>query len=135
MLPFFGSHTDSNIFPVLLGTVFRYSYGFYLFPVLAWILQYFGTQIDSILFRYSRGQFLDTRTDSTFSRYSSGFYHFSVLTQILIFFRFSSGQFCDTRTDSTFSGTRLDSTIFRYSDRFDPFPVLAGIVFRYSYGF
>ena len=43
------------------------------------------------LFRYSPGQFFNTRRDSTFSRYSPGFYHFSVLTQIRPFF--------DTRRD------------------------------------
>ena len=62
--------------PVLVGTVFRYSYRFYLIPVLARILPFFGTHTDSTLFRYSRGQFFNTRTDSTFSQYSPGFYHF-----------------------------------------------------------
>ena len=87
------------------------------------------------LFRYSLRQFFDTRTDSTFSRYLSGFYHFSVLTQIR--------PFSGTRWDSfsilvrilPFPGTRLDSTFFLFSDRFDPFPVLVGTVFRYSYAF
>ena len=68
--------------PVIAGTVFRYSHGFYLFPVLTQILPFFCTPTDSTLFRYLRGQFFDTRTDPTFSWYSFGFYHFSVLTHI-----------------------------------------------------
>ena len=82
ILPFTDSRPDSTIFRysdrfhpllVLAGTVFRYSYGFYLFPVLAPILSFSGTDRDSSIFRYSFGQFFGTRTDSTFSRYSPGF--------------------------------------------------------------
>ena len=81
ILPFRGTRPDYIIFryshrfdpfSVHVGTVFRYSNGFYLFLVLARILLFFGTHTDSTLFRYSSGQFFDTRTDSTFSRYSPG---------------------------------------------------------------
>ena len=42
-------------FPVLPGADCRYSDGFYLFPLLAWILPFFGTHTDSTLFQYSPG--------------------------------------------------------------------------------
>ena len=77
-----------DLFPVLPGADCRYSDGFYLFPVLAQILPFFSTPTASTLFRYPRGQFFDTRTDSTFSRYSPGFYHFLVLTQIRPFSKY-----------------------------------------------
>ena len=109
---------------MLVGTVFRYSHGFYLFPVLARILAFSGPDTDSTIFRCSWGQFFGTRMDSTFSRYSPGFYRFQVLTLILPFF--------GTRQESfsvlarilhfpvlalilPFSGPDTDSTIFRYS--------------------
>ena len=88
ILPFPVNLPDSTIFryshwldpfPVLTRKVFPYSYGFYNLPVLARILQCFGTHTDWSLFRYSPSEFFDTRTDSTFDRYSPGFYHFSVL--------------------------------------------------------
>ena len=63
-------------FPILVGYVFRYSHGFHLYPVLARILLIFGTRKDSTIFRYSSGQFFDTRTDSTFSRYLPEYCHF-----------------------------------------------------------
>ena len=133
-----GTPPDSTIFLcshrfepllVLVRTVFGYSYGLYLFTILTRILPFFGTLIDSSLFRYSWEQFLDSRTDSTFSRYTPGFYHFSVLLQIR--------PFSDTRGDNfwilaripSFPRTGPDSIIFRYSHRFDPFPVLVGKVF------
>ena len=88
---FFGTRPDS--------TFSRYSPGFYRFQLLTLILPFFGTRrhsfsvlarilpflvlamilgfsgidIDSTIFRYSWGQFVGTRTDSTFSRYSPGF--------------------------------------------------------------
>ena len=131
ILPFF----------VLVRTVFRYSPGFHLFPVLARIHQFSGAHIDSTIFLYWSGQFFGTRTDSTFSRHSPGFNNFMVLTLILPFFvlvrtvfRHSHGfhllqvvariqQFCGAHTDSTiflywsgqFFGTRTDSTFSRYS--------------------
>ena len=112
-------------------TVFRYTNGFYLFPVLARILPFFGTHTDCTIFRYSNGfnlflglaRFLPlsgTNTDSTIFlvlirtifHYSNGLYLFPVLARILALsgthtdssiFRFSSGQFFRTQTDSTFS--------------------------------
>ena len=116
---FFGIRTDSTRsrywpgfyhFSVLAGTVFRYSHGLYLFPVIVQILPFFGTHTGSTLFRYLRGQFFDTRTDCTFSGTRPN--KFSILTRIL-----------------PFPGNRPNSTIFRYSHRFDPFRVLAGTVF------
>ena len=89
--------------PILVRTVFRYSHGFYLFPVLARILPFLGTHTDCTLFRYSSRQFFGTRTDSTFSRYSPLFYHFWVLTQIVTSSDTPSVQFFGTRTGSTFS--------------------------------
>ena len=85
--------------------LFRSSYRFYSFPVLARILLFFGTHTDSTIFRYSRGEFFDTRWDSTFSRCAPGFYHFLVLTQIR--------PFSSTRRDSFFYTWR-DSTFSRY---------------------
>ena len=101
---------------VLARTVFRYSHGFYLFPVLARILPFFGTLTYSTLFRYSPRQFFDTRTDSTFFHYSPRYYHFSVLTLIRPFF-----------------GTCRDR--FSILARILPFSVLAWSVFQYSHGF
>ena len=141
---FFNSGTDS--------TFSRYSQGFYHFLVLTLILPFFETRpdrfsivaqilpfpvtrpdstifsshIDSALFRNLYGQFFNSGTDSTFSQYSPLFYHFSVLTLILLF--------SDTRPDSfsivarilpflvlarilQFSGTHIDSTLFRNSSR------------------
>ena len=101
------------LFSVTLQTVFRYSHRFYLFPVLARILpfsvlfeQFFSSHTDSTLFWNSSGKFFDTRSDSNFSQYLPEFYHFLVLTLILIFF-----------------GTRLDS--FSVLARILPFRVLA----------
>ena len=102
------------------------SHGFYLFPVLARILPFFGTHTDSTLFGYSPGQFFDTRTDSIFSRYSPGFYHFSVHTQIRHFSVNRGDSFSILVPILAFPDTRPDCTIFRYSHRFD--------LFRYSWG-
>ena len=106
---------------MLVGTVFRYSHGFYLFPVLARILPFSGTDTDSTIFRYSSGQFFGTRKDSTFSRYSSGFYRFQVLTLILPFFGTRWDSFSVLARILAFSGPDTDSTIFW---------VLVGTVFR-----
>ena len=51
-------------FSVLVGTVFRCSHGFYLFLVLARILQFFGIHTEGNLFRDSPGQSFGTCTDS-----------------------------------------------------------------------
>ena len=102
-------------FPVLVGTTFGYSHGFYLFPVLARILPFFGTLIDSTLFRYSWEQFLDTCTVSTFSRYTPRFYHFSVLPQNRPFPGTGGDSFWLHARILPFPGTRPDSIIFRYS--------------------
>ena len=102
----------------------RYSPGFYLFPVLGWILPFFGTHTDSTLFRYSSGQFFDTRTDSTFSRYSPEYCHFLVLTQIRPFSDTLRECFSILARFHLYTvlariqlifGTRKDSTIFGYS--------------------
>ena len=122
-------------FSVLVGTVFRYSQIFCIFPVQTRILQFIDTHIDTTLYGYSPGQFFDTRTDSTFSRYSTGFYHLSVLTQIRPFFGTGRDSFSSLERILPFPGTRPDYIIFRYSHRFAPFRVLAGTVFRYSYRF
>ena len=129
-----GTRSNSTIFGYshrlyhllnIVRTVFRYSDGFYLIPVLARILPFFGTHTNHTPFR-------------TLFRYSHGFYLFPVLARILpllgtrtdcTLFGYSSGHFFGTSTDSTFPGTRPNSTIFRYRHRFDPFPVLAGKVF------
>ena len=82
---FFGTRTDSTFpeyspefyhfavltlilpFQLLVRKVSRYSYGFFLFLVVARILPFFATDTDSTLFQYSSGKFLGSRTDSTFS--------------------------------------------------------------------
>ena len=121
ILNFPGTRPHSTIFgyshrlhPLLIfvWTLFRYSHGFYLFPVLALILPFLGSHTDCTLFRYSSGQFFDTRTDSTFSRYSPGFYNFWLRTKIV--------PSSDTRRDTfsvlarilPFPGNLPDSTIF-----------------------
>ena len=59
ILPFHGTRPNStnfryshrfDRFSVLVGKVFRHSQGFYLFPVLSWILAFFGTHTDPTLF-------------------------------------------------------------------------------------
>ena len=107
------------------GTIFWYSHRFHHFPVLAQILQFFGTRTDSTIFRYSPGQFFDTHRDSTFSRYSLGFHHILVVTQIRPFS-------CTLRDNFSilvgffylfpvlarillFFGTHTDSALLRYS--------------------
>ena len=148
----------STLFPYT--TLFR-SQGFYLFPVLARILSFSGTDSDSTIFRYSFGQFFGTRRDSTFSRYSPGFYHFPVLTLILPFFGTRSDSFSVLARILPFPGTDPDSAIFRYwfgqffdnrtdssLSRYSPgfyhflvltlilhFSVLVRTVFRYAQGF
>ena len=90
----------------------------YSFSIVARILPFPGTRLDSTIFRYSdlfypfrysSGQFFDTRSDSTFSRYSPRFYHFLVVTLILLVI-----------------GTRPDS--FLNSHRFYVFPKLSWIL-------
>ena len=143
------------------STFSRYTPGFYPFSVLPHIrpfsgtrwnsfliltrilpflgtcpdLSFYGTPTDSTLFRYSWGQLLVTRTDSTFSQYSLGFYHFSVLPQIRPFSGTRGDSFWLLTRIPHFPGTRRDATIFWYSHRFDPFPVLVRTVFGYSHGF
>ena len=119
---YFSVPTRFDPFPVLPDADCRYSDGFYLFQVLARILPFFSTQIDSTLFRYSPAQIVGTWTDSSFSRYMPGFYHFSVLTKIR---PFSGTPWCrlsilgwilpfpSTRPDSTIFGTHTESTLFR----------------------
>ena len=142
ILPFPGTYSDSAIFryshwfdcfPVLSGTTFRHSHGFYLFPVLTRMMPFFGSPTESTLFWYTPGQYFDTRTNSTFSRYWPRFCHFSVFTLIR--------PFSDTRRDSfltlvrilPFPGTDPDDAILWYSHIVDPFLVLPGTVFRQLY--
>ena len=124
-----------NLFSVLVGKVFRHSHGFYLFPVLTRIMPFFETHTDSTIFRYSPGEFVDTRTHSTFSRYSLGFCHFSILTQIRPFFDTLRDSFSTLARILPFPGTDPDYTIFWYSQRLDLFSILGGTVFRHSHGF
>ena len=170
---FFDTHTDS--------TIFRYSPGFYhflvltliqpfsgtypdnfsiptrilSFPILVWILPFFGTHTDSTLFRYSTGMFFDTHMDSTFFRYSPGFYRFLVLTlirpfssthpdcfsilawillfpvlaRILPFFGSHIDSTLSLYSPGQFFDTRTDSSFFQYLHWFNPSPVLARIIF------
>ena len=105
-------------FLLLVGTVFRYSHGLYLF----WYsLEHFfdtprdlplpGNLPDSTIFRYSHRFDPFPILAGTVFRYSHGFYLFPVLARILPFFgthtdstlfRYLPGQFFYTRTDSTF---------------------------------
>ena len=113
--------------PNIVRIVFRYSDGFYLFPVLARILPFLGTHTYCTLFRYSSGHFFGTHTDCT--------HNFWVRTLIV--------PSCHTRLDSfsvlaqilPFPSTRMDSTIFGYAHRLYPLPILVRTLFRYSHGF
>ena len=130
------------------STLFRYSHRFYPSPVLARILPFSGTCLDSTF----PGPFFDTRTDFTLCRYSlkiypslvlirtvcrysPGFYHSPVLARIQPFlelvctlFRYSHGFYpCLVLAWMLpFSGTRLDTT-FPYT-RSDHFSILARIL-------
>ena len=73
---FFGNHRDS--FSILARIL--------LFPGTLPETTIFRSSHDSTIFRYSSGQFFDTRTNSPFSRHLPGFFHFSVLTLIRPFF-------------------------------------------------
>ena len=73
ILPFFGTHRDSTLFPVVAGTVFRYSQGFYLFPVLARILFFPSTNPDSTIFQYLNSFDPFLVVAGTVFRYSHGF--------------------------------------------------------------
>ena len=129
--PGFYNFRYSHIFDPFLELtqkVFRYTHGFYIFPVLARILPFSGTHTHSNVFRYSFRQIFGTRTDSTFSRYSPGFYHFSELALIGPFFGSHPNSFSILARLLPFPGTRPDSTIFRYSHSLDPFPVLFRIL-------
>ena len=118
------------------STFSRYTVGFYHFSILTLILPFFGTRSDSfsvlarilpfpatrpysILFQNWPWFYLFLVLVRTVFRYSHGFYHFMVLTLILLFFRYSSEQFF---------GTRMDSTFFRYSPGFYHFRVLTLIL-------
>ena len=103
ILPFFGTRSDR--FSVIVRIL--------LFPGLARILSFSGTDPDSTIFQYSSGQCFGNRTDSTFSRYLPEFYHFSVLTMILPFFGTRSDSFSVIAPILPFPGTRPDSIIFR----------------------
>ena len=135
ILPFPSTRPDSIIFrysnifdpfPVLVGTTFGYSHGFYHFPVLARILPFFGTHTDATLFRYSSGQFFatrtivpfpDTRSDSTFFRYSHRFDPFPVLVGIVFGYSHGFYIFPVLVGMPPFFGTPTDSTLFPYSSR------------------
>ena len=114
ILPFFGTHTDSNIFRHSSGQFFD-TRRIYLFPVLIEILPLFGTRLDnfsilaqilpfpstgpdSTIFRYSHRFDLFPVLAGTVFRYSQEFYIFPIVARILPFF-----------------GTHTDLTLFRYS--------------------
>ena len=118
-------------FLVLVGTVFRYSHGLYLF----WysLEHFFDTQRDlpspgnlpdSTIFRYSHRFDPFPILAGTVFRYSQGFYLFPVLARILPFLVTCRDSFSILVRILHFSGTRSDSTIFRHSHRFDPFSLL-----------
>ena len=73
---FFANHRDS--FSILARIL--------LFPGTLPETTIFRSSHDSTIFRYSSGQFFDTRTNSPFSRHLLGFFHFSVLKLIRPFF-------------------------------------------------
>ena len=120
---------------MLTRTVFRYSHVFYLFPLLARILSFFGTHINGTLFRNSPEQFSDTRTNSAFSRYSHEFDYFSVITLIGSFSGTHPKSFSILARILPFPGTRPESTIFRFSpEQF--FDIrMDSTFFQYSHGF
>ena len=124
ILPFPGARPDSTNFwyshsfyhfSVFARAVFRYSHGFYLFPVLTRILPLFGTHTNSTFFRNSSGQSFNNRTDSTFSRYSPGFYHFQVRTLIFPLFDPLPDSFSVLARILPFPGTRPNFRILWYS--------------------
>ena len=144
ILPDLGSPLDSAIyqdscgfypFPIPDWSVFRYSHGFYLIPIVPRILPIIGIQANSSFFRYLTDQFFGTRTDSTRSLEFLGFCRLSVFMLIL--------RFSDTRSVSFSVLARIlldpdsppDSSIYRYSRGFYPFPIPARSVFRYLHGF
>ena len=161
ILPFSGTRLDSFIFryshwfdpfPVVVGTIFRYSHGIYLLLVLARILPFFDIHSKSTLFRYSQGQVFITGTNFTFFGNSPGFFHFSVFTPIrplsgtrrdtfskhsrfLPFYRYSPGifYFSVLTLIRPFSGTRRDN--FSILARILPFPDTRpdSTIFRYSH--
>ena len=114
ILSLFGTCLDSTLlrvlawilpFPALARTPFLYSPGFYHSPVLAHVLTFYGTHLDST--------FLGTLPDP-----------FSLLTRILPFFGTCLHYtFPNTHPDPfsvlvrilPFSGTSSDSTFFQYS--------------------
>ena len=106
---------------MLNRTVFRYSHGFYLFPVLARILPFFGTHTDSTLFQYVPGQCFITRTDSTFSGYSLRIYYFSVLIVILPIFGAQRDCFSILARILPFPGTRPEFYHFSVLTLIRPF--------------
>ena len=149
ILPFPGTLPDSiifryshifDLFPVLVGTVFRYSHGLYLF----WysLEHFFDTQKDlplpgnlpdSTIFRYSHRFDTFPILVGTVFRYSQGFYLFPVLARILPFFVTCRDSFSILVRILHFFGTRPHSYIFRYSYIFEPLSGVAGTVFRYSH--
>ena len=52
-------------FPIPNRSVFRYSRGFYLIPVIPWMLPFISIHADSTLFQFSPDHFFGTGTDST----------------------------------------------------------------------
>ena len=131
-------------FSVLAWIVFQYSHRLYLFPVLARILPFFVTHTYSTLFRYSPGQFFDTRTDSTFfgtrtdttfSRYSLGFDHFSVPSLIQPFSGILPDSCSILARILPFFVTHTNSTLFGYSPELFFNTHRNSTFSRYSHGF
>ena len=140
ILSFLGTHPDSPIFryshrfdpfSVLVGTVFRHSYGFYLFPVITQIWPFSGTRQDNLLIIAQILPFPGTPPDSTIFQYwhrfdpflvlavtvfrhSHRFYLFPVLTQIRPFSGTHWDSFSIIAQILPFPGTLPDSAIFRY---------------------
>ena len=157
ILPFSSTHMDSTLLwywpefnhspvltwilplPVLAGTFFQYSPGFYPSPIPAQILPFSGTCLDTT--------FLGTRSDLFLLL--ARILPFSGTSQNSTILWYSPGYYLSRYSPEPFYDTRMDSTILRYSPRFYlcqfspglypspvlvwilPFPVLAWTPFRY----
>ena len=140
-LSFLGTRPDSTFFryshgfyyfPVLIWTLFRYWHEIFLFREVARMLPFFDTRTDSTIFRCSYGKFFGTRTESFFSGNTPVYYYFLIHAQILPFSGTHMDSFLVLTQNHSVPGTRADSTICPYSHGFCHFPVLIWTVFRYS---
>ena len=85
ILPFFETFPDSTFPGTLLIEPFQYSPRFYPSPVFARILNSFGASLDSTFPSTRRDLFFGTCLDSTLFRYSLGLYPSPVLAWFLPF--------------------------------------------------